>query len=192
MDLADEAVDIDDQTLRAGSRAGLPRACQRDARHAVKLAHVPERKRPQKRAQRRRRRDPAAQPPTRTTGPQHLAVIDAVRPERHRIDQRHDLAPGVVRARPIRAQAHEALRESLDSQPLRERCDEHDPRVCDRSVVIKGDLHSVQSDRPVIVHHEGDLLRGPRLRLQPEKALVRRSFFLQHRTTPPTTAADQG
>jgi hypothetical protein len=87
----------------------------------------------------------------------------------------------------IGPQAHEALRESFDPQPPGERCDEHDPGIGNHPLVIKDDLHNVQSDQPVIVHHEGDLLRGPRLRLQPGKALLRRSFFLQHRTTPTKT-----
>ena len=69
VNLADEAVDIDDQPSRAGSGPGVPRACQRDARHAIELAHVPERERAQKRTERRRRRDPAAQQPTRCDPP---------------------------------------------------------------------------------------------------------------------------
>jgi hypothetical protein len=124
--------------------------------------------------------------------PQHVAVIDAICAQRHRVDQRHDLAPSVAGAGVIGAQAHEALRERLDPQPLSERHDEHDPGVGDHPLVIEGDLHSIQSDQPVIVHHEGDLLRGPRMPTHPRKALLRRSFFLQHRTTPPRTVADRG
>ena len=60
-----------------------------------------------------------------------------------------------------------------------------DDSVRNHPLVIEGDLHGVQSDRPVIVHHEGDLLRGPRMPSHPGKALLRRSFFPQHRTTPP-------
>jgi hypothetical protein len=56
---------------------------------------------------------------------------------------------------------------SLDPQPPGKRRDKHDPGVGDSAFVIETDLHDVQSDRRVIVHHEGDLLRGPRLRLQP-------------------------
>jgi hypothetical protein len=172
VDLADEAVDIDDQPPAARSRSGVPRARQRDARHAVQLTDVPERECAQKRAQRRRRRDPAAQQPTRATRAQYVAVIDAVRAQRHRIDQRHDLAASIARAGPVGAQTHHPLRERLDPQSSGERRDEHDPGVRDRPLVIEADLHGVQSDRSVIVHHEGDLLRGPRIPTHPGQALL--------------------
>src|SRR3954469_497254 len=61
VDLADEGVDVDDQALVAGTGARLPSARERVAQDPVKLADVPERKRPQKRPQRRRRRDLVAQ-----------------------------------------------------------------------------------------------------------------------------------
>ena len=41
MDLPDETVDISHETLRAGSSARPPRACQRLTKHAVELAHMP-------------------------------------------------------------------------------------------------------------------------------------------------------
>jgi len=44
----------------------------------------------------------------------------------------------------------------------RERRQEHQPRVRDDALVVEFDLHPVQSDRPVILHHERDLLTpGP-------------------------------
>jgi hypothetical protein len=46
---------------------------------------------------------------------QHVGVIDAIGAERPRVDQRHDLAPGVRRADAI-AQAHEALGKRLDPE----------------------------------------------------------------------------
>ncbi len=44
---------------------------------------------------------------------------------------------------------------------------EHHASVADRSLIIELHIDSVRSGRSVIVHHEGDLLRGPRMRLHP-------------------------
>jgi hypothetical protein len=67
-------------------------------------------------------------------------------------------APSSSRARPIAPQPHQPTRERLDPQPLRERRDQHHPRVTDDPLVVEFDPHAVQSDRPVIMHHQGDLL----------------------------------
>jgi hypothetical protein len=53
---------------------------------------------------------------------------------------------------------HQPLRQRLDPQPSDERRYEHHTGVTDRPLIVKTDLQTVQSDRPVIVHHEGDLL----------------------------------
>ena len=157
-DLADEAVDIDDQAIIAGTRAGLPGTLERLAEQRVELAHVPERERPQKRPQRRRRRQPAAQQPPRAPGPQHVAVVDAVSAHDHREQQRHHLAPRVRGARQVAAQPHQPASERLDPQPPSERRDQRDPGVRDHALIVELDPHPIQSDRPVILHHEGDLL----------------------------------
>jgi hypothetical protein len=57
-DLADEAVDIDDETSVARPGARLPRALNRPAQQPVELADMPERERPQKRPKSRRLRNP--------------------------------------------------------------------------------------------------------------------------------------
>ena len=49
-------------------------------------------------------------------------------------------------------------RERLDPQPPRERRDQHHPGVRDDPLIVELDPHAVQSDRLVILHHEGDLL----------------------------------
>ena len=72
-DLADEAVDVDDQPPVAGARAGLPGPLDRLPEQRVELAHVPERERPQKRSKRRRRRDPSPEQPPRAPGAQYAA-----------------------------------------------------------------------------------------------------------------------
>jgi hypothetical protein len=67
-------------------------------------------------------------------------------------------SPGGHQDRPV-------VDKRVDRQPLRSG-NEHDPRVCDRTLIVESHLDTVQSDGAVIVHHEGDLLRGPRLPLQ--------------------------
>ncbi len=74
--------------------------------------------------------------------------------------------------------------ERLDPQALRECRSEHDSRVSDRSLVVEGHRDTVQSDRSVIVHHEGDILRRPRRRHSREKAVLRRSCFHTSRERP--------
>jgi hypothetical protein len=95
VNLADEAVDVDDEAPLARPGARPPCAREALAEHAVELAHVPEGKRAQERAERRGRGHPAAQKPPRAPCAQHVAVVDRVRAERHRVDQRHDLGPRV-------------------------------------------------------------------------------------------------
>ncbi len=57
---------------------------------------------------------------------------------------------------------HAVLDETLDIEPVGERRGQHDPGVRDDPLVIEGDLHTVQSDRPAIINHQGDLLTpGP-------------------------------
>lgn len=123
---------------------------------------MPKRERPEKRPERRRRRDPAPEQPARAPRSQHITIVDAVSAEQHREDQRHHLAPRVGRPRPIPAQPHHTTSEILDPEPPRERRDEHDPSIRNRPLVIEHDIQAVQSDSLVIMHHEGDLLTAGR------------------------------
>ena len=77
--LADERVDVDDQSPITRAGACRPRARERLAQDAVELTDVPERKRAQEGPERRRSDDLVAEQPTGPAGPQHVAVIDAVR-----------------------------------------------------------------------------------------------------------------
>ncbi len=63
-------------------------------------------------------------------------------------------------ARPLTTQPYQPLRQHLDPQPLGERRDEHHPGVRDSTLVVELDLQTVQSDRLVIMHREGDLLNS--------------------------------
>ena len=123
---------------------------------------MPERERAQKRPQRRGRRDPATEQPARAARAQHVAVIDAVGTERHREHQRHHLAARIAHPGPLGSQPHQPLRQLLDPKPRCQRRQQHQARVGNDALVVELDLHAVQSDRPVILHHTGDLLTpGP-------------------------------
>jgi hypothetical protein len=160
--LADEAVDIDHQPAVAGPGPGHPRALERLCEQPVQLADMTEGERAQERAQRRRRRQPAAEQPVRTSRPEHVGVVDAVGAKHHRQQQRHHLAARVGGARPAAAQPHQPCRPRLDPEPLRERRNQRHAGIRDHPLIIEQDFHAVQSDWPVILHHEGDLLtRAP-------------------------------
>ena len=160
--LADEAVDIDDEAPGAGAGARPPGARQRLGEQPVELAHVAEGERAQERAQRRGCRQPAAQQPAGAARPQKLTVIDRVGAQEHRVDQRHHLAARVRRPRPVARQAHEPPHKPLDPQPSGERRHQRNPGVRDDPLVVEADLDAVESDQPVIVHHQGDLLGSGR------------------------------
>jgi hypothetical protein len=101
-------------------------------------------------------------------GAQHARVVNAVGAEHHRKQQRHHLAPRVRGARPIAPQPHTLLRERLNPESPSKRRDNHHPGIADDALVVELDLHAVQSDRLVILHHEGDLLfAGPGCPTQP-------------------------
>jgi len=127
---------------------------------------MPERERPQERAQRRRRGDPRREQLARGAAAQDVGVIDAVGAEHHRVDEAHELAPRIGRSDPV-TEAHKPARERLDPEAIGERRDQHDPGVADRPLIVEHDGHSVRSGRSFIVHHEGDLLRGTRMPLHP-------------------------
>ncbi len=161
-DLTDEAVDVDHQPAVARAGAGLPGPLDRPAQQRVELADVPERQRAQERAERRWRGDPAAQQPARPARPQHAGVVDAVGPEHHREQQRHDLTSRVRRPGPVAPQAHQPASQRLDPQALRDRRDKHHACLTNQPLIVEPDPQPVQSDRLVILHHEGDLpLQAP-------------------------------
>jgi len=93
-----------------------------------------------------------------------------------------------------RAAAPPAGRQRLDTEALRDCRDQRDPGVRDDPLVIERDPHTIQSDRPVILHHEGDLLtRAPTARTVVKALLrLRRSFFLADRTEPAYETVDPG
>ena len=160
--LADEAVHVDHEPAGAWPGARLPGPLERTAQQRVELPDVPERERAQERPQCRGRRHPAAQQPPRPTRPQQLAVIDAVRAQHHRKQQRHHLAARVRGARPIPAQPHQPPGQSLDPEPLGERRHQHHTRVRDSPFIVELDRQAVHGNRLFFVHHLGDLLTpGP-------------------------------
>jgi hypothetical protein len=155
--LADERVDIDDQASVAGSGTGAPRSLDRLVQDAVKLTDMPERERAQERPQRRGRHHAVPEHAAGATRTQDIAVVDAVRAERHRRHQGHHLRALVTRAGTV-AEIDAPVDKRLDPQSRGERRHQHDPRVSDRPLIVERDPDAVQSDRPATMHHEGDLL----------------------------------
>jgi hypothetical protein len=90
---------------------------------------------------------------------QHITVIDAVRPERHRGHQARDLARGVRCPAPI-AEINRPVDQTLDPEPIDEHGREQHPGVRDRPLVIKDHPRRVRQT----VHHMGDLLSQARRR----------------------------
>jgi hypothetical protein len=128
VDLADEAVDVDHEAALARPRARPPRAEQRLAEDPVELADMPERKRAQERAERRRRHRPVPEDRLGPPGAQHVAVIDAIGAQQHRVHQREHLSSRPRRSRPT-AEPDGGVDERLEPQPPPERDREHEPRV---------------------------------------------------------------
>jgi hypothetical protein len=99
VDLADEAVEIDHQRPVPGSRPGLPRARERDIKHAVELADMPERERPQERSERGGGHHPVPENELGRSGSEQVHVINRVRAGEHPVHQRHHFAAGQARTR---------------------------------------------------------------------------------------------
>jgi hypothetical protein len=103
------------------------------------------------------------------------------------------LRPAFAAPRPITPQPHPLRRQRFDPEPLCERRDEHHPRVRDRALVIELDPQTIQSDRLVIMHHEGDLLTaGPGCRIQPLKPCTGGHSSLSPGRNPPSDTVDRG
>jgi hypothetical protein len=168
VDLPDEAVDIDHQTLTCRAGALSPRPPQRLVEDMVELAHMPERERPQERPQRRRGHHRMPQHQPGRPGAQHVHVIDAVRAGEHPVHQAHHLTALQRRARSLGIQPHAVVHKLLDTQPLGQGPCQQQTRVGDQTLLIKADCDLIERCGTldyvrVIVHHSGDLLTGPRL-----------------------------
>src|SRR3954451_25071274 len=71
-------------------------------------------------------------------------------------------APGARGGWWVAGSRHEIGSQRLKPQPPGQRRDQHHAGVRHNPLVVERDLHTVQSDGRVIVHHEGDLLTaGP-------------------------------
>jgi hypothetical protein len=92
---------------------------------------------------------------------------------------------GVITLRPALAaptrsprRTHRAANDSIPSR-AGERRDQHDPGVRHRPPIVKDHLHAIQSERPVILHHEDDLLTqdatAPIGRFPPAQEVILRS-----------------
>ena len=161
IDLADEAVDIDDQPLARQGPRPRPMPGPGLGQHAVELTDMPERERAQKRPQRRRGRHLVTEHLTGLPGTQKVAVINAV-------SARHIADTKLITLRPALAapgRSHKAdglIDQRLDPQPARERAGSMIPALA---------TTRWSSNRPRVhrgvrqtLHHEGDLLVQARRR----------------------------
>jgi hypothetical protein len=120
---------------------------------------MPERERAQKRAQRRRCHHPVTEYRRGLPGPQQIAVIDAVRTQRHRRDERHHLAARVRGAGPI-TETDRLINQRLDPEPISQHRRQHQTGVGDDALIVKHDARGVRQT----LHHVGDLLVQARRR----------------------------
>jgi hypothetical protein len=96
VDLTDERIDVDRQTLLARSRAGCPCPPKALREHPIELTDMPEGERAQERPQRRRRADAVPEHRRGLSRAQHVAVLDAVRPEATGLSIVIALRPGLA------------------------------------------------------------------------------------------------
>jgi hypothetical protein len=125
---------------------------------------VPKREGAQERPERRRRKHTVAKHAARLADAQHIAVVDRVRSEQHRVHKRQHFR---ARPRPGRAvRERDALvHERLQPEPIGERrCEQH-PSVSDGPLIVENGLDTLQprsAPNLKVRHHQGDLLSaGP-------------------------------
>ena len=164
MDLAHERVDIDHEPLRSGPRAGAPGAPQRLAEHAIELTHMPEGKAAQERPERRGRQHAVAEHAACLARAQHVAVVDRVRAEQHRVHEREHLRARAGGARAL-PEPYRFVDDALQPEAHSERRGEQQTRVSHHPRVVKTRFDPVQprsTPGSTIRHHPGDLLSaGP-------------------------------
>jgi len=107
---------------------------------------------------------------------QHVAVVDRVGTQLHRMHERQHLPPRTRRARPAR-QVDRLVDQRLDPQPARQTRRKQQPRIRDRPLVVELHPESVQHPTRPTMHHMSDLLTpGRGCHYSHYKALLRRSF----------------
>jgi hypothetical protein len=101
-------------------------------------------------------------------GAQDVAVVDRIRPERHRLQQRADLATRPGSAGAI-AKLDGPIDQPLEAEPLDQGARQQHARVGDQPLVVELDRHRIGAHQgPRTVHHVGDLLTpGRRCSNQP-------------------------
>jgi hypothetical protein len=85
--------------------------------HPIKLPHMPEAERAQEGAERRGRHHAASKQRLGAPGPQHVAIVDRIGSERHRVHERADLAARLRGARAL-AEVDRLIDKPLEAQPV--------------------------------------------------------------------------
>jgi hypothetical protein len=97
--------------------------------------------------------------------------LTAASAERRSKQQRHSLAACVAGARPVAPQPGGRSAKPQKPKPTGE---SHRPRytgIKDGPLIVASDLQRVQSDRLVILCHEGDVLKSGRVGVNPKHAV---------------------
>lgn len=101
VDLSDETVDVDHQSLCARACAGVPRAAQGLGEDTVELADMPEAEPAQEHPERRGRHRTMSEYLLGAPGTERCTIIDAVRAQEHREHERGHLPAGTHCPRPV-------------------------------------------------------------------------------------------
>ena len=140
--LADGRVQVDGEWRVAGSRSGLPCACQQLAAHPVQLTDMAPAKAAQEGAQGGWRLDCAAQGAGRPPGAQRIGIVDAVAARQRGSDQRQQLVPRVGPPRRA-AEVEVTVDEFPQAQVPGEGGGKDQPGIGHQAVVIKDDADPV-------------------------------------------------
>jgi hypothetical protein len=136
----------DGHRVLAGAGAQLPRPAQRLRDHRVELADMPERERPQQRAQGGRGHHPERQHRRGRPGAQHVGVIDVAAPGQDRGHQRQHLAARAGPADPA-DQPHRLADQFLHPETGHQRRRYHQPGVRHQARVVEDRFDPVDPAR---------------------------------------------
>ena len=140
--LADGGVQVDGQRPVARASPGGPGPGQQLPAHPIQLADMPPPEAAQEGSQRGRRLDHAADGTGRSSGTQHVGVVNAVAPSQGRGHQRHHLVAGIGPAWGT-AQVQVPINQLEQAQMQSQRGRKDQPSIADQTVVVEGDLDAV-------------------------------------------------
>ena len=94
----------------------------------------------------------------RAPGPQHVAAVDRISPQRQRLHKRTNPAGRPRSARAL-AQLDRLINQPLQAQTIDQRAHQHHPRISNQAPILELNPHRPRPrSRPTTVHHKSDLL----------------------------------